>query len=348
MRDDREGIIDVMRPDAHDAARLLGRMLRVARRCGLPPARATRGIGAAVRGRTLDRLLERLARRLADSPTPEHRDVAAALAAAVGARDHATALALVTTAGCRTDLRAEKMVSRPPPASSGSATPRSPRAASSPRFARRTPGPSCSAAAPSARCSRARPEARGYFTFAFIRHPFDRTRSCHADKHALALRDRRAARWFIEPWHGLRLGMTFAEFCRWLDTPWGSDAFADRHWLSQHRQIRAADGRLPDFLGRWERLDADWRAVTARLGLPCRELPRLNAGPRGARAAGPPDDAAAAALRRRYAEDFRIGGYDGDFGVGGHEEGPDDGGPGGPPEPASRAPARPRAAHGRD
>ena len=347
MRDDREGIIDVMRPDAHDAARLLGRMLRLARRCGLPPARATRGIGAAVRGRTLDRLLERLARRLADSPTPEHRDVAAALAAAVGARDHATALALVTTAGCRTDLRAEKMVSR--------------RHRflwlGNPKVASRSIIAALRAADPGAELFRGRtlgevlarrPEARGYFTFAFIRHPFDRTRSCHADKHALALRDRRAARWFIEPWHGLRLGMTFAEFCRWLDTPWGSDAFADRHWLSQHRQIRAADGRLPDFLGRWERLDADWRAVTARLGLPCRELPRLNAGPRGARAAGPPDDPAAAALRRRYAEDFRIGGYDGDFGVGGHEEGPDDGGPGGPPEPASRAPARPRAAHGRD
>ena len=74
--------------------------------------------------------------------------------------------------------------------------------------------------------------------------------------------------------------MTFAEFCRWLDTPWGSDAFADRHWLSQHRQVRTAGGLLPDFLGHWECLDADWRAVTGRLGLPVRELPRLNAGPR--------------------------------------------------------------------
>ena len=175
-----------------------------------------------------------------------------------------------------------------------------------------------------------RPEAREYFTFAFIRHPLDRIRSCHADKHALALRDHKAARWFIEPWHGLGLGMTFAEFCRWLDTPWGSDAFADRHWLSQHRQIRTAGGRLPDFLGHWERLDADWRALTARLGLPIRELPRLNAGLRGAHAAEAPDTAAAALLRRRYAEasDHNLCKRS--------------------PEPPARAPAWPRAADGSD
>ena len=101
-----------MSPDPHDAARLLGRILGLARRCGLLPDRGRSAIGGAVRNRMLDRLLERLARRLADSPTPEHRDVAAALAAAIGAHDHARALALVTTAGRRTDLRAEKMVSR--------------------------------------------------------------------------------------------------------------------------------------------------------------------------------------------------------------------------------------------
>ena len=339
MRDDPGSVTDIiMSPDPHDAARALGRILGLARRCGLLPARATRGIGAAARNRTLDRLLERLARRLADSPTPEHRDVAAALAAAIAAQDHAAALVLVTTAGCRTDLRAEKMVSR--------------RYRflwlCNPKVASRSIIDALRAADPDAELFRGRtldevlvrrPEARGYFTFAFIRHPLDRTRSCHADKHALALRDRKAARWFIEPWHGLRLGMTFAEFCRWLESPWGSDAFADRHWLSQHRQIRTADGRLPDFLGHWERLDADWRAVTGRLGLPFRELPRLNPGPRGVHGAQPPDTAAAALLRRRYAEDFRIGGYD---------EASDDALSHRSPEPAARAPGRPRAAHGSD
>ena len=303
-----------MSSDPHDAARLLGRLL---------------GLG---------RLLERLARRLADSPTPEHRDVAAALAAAIRAQDHATALALVTTAGCRTDLRAEKMVSH--------------RYRflwlCNPKVASRSIIAALRTADPDAELFRGRtldevlarrPEARGYFTFAFIRHPRDRTRSCHADKHALALRDRRAARWFIEPWHGLSPGMTFAEFCRWLATPWGSDAFADRHWLSQHRQIRTADGRLTDFLGHWECLDADRRAVTGRLGLPFRELPRLNAGPRGVHAAVRHDTAAAALLRRRYAADFRIGSY---------AEASDHSLCERSSEPPARAPAWPRAADGSD
>ena len=337
MCDDSGNVTDtIMSPDPHDAARRLGRILGLARRCGLLPARGRGRVGTALRYRTLDRLLERLARRLGESPTPEHRDVAAALAAAVEARDLPTALALVTTAGRRTDLRAEKMVSR--------------RYRflwlCNPKVASRSIIAALRAADPGAELFRnrtlhevlaRRPEARGYFTFAFIRHPLDRTRSCHADKHALALRERRAARWFIEPWHGLSPGMTFAEFCRWLDTPWGSDAFADRHWLSQHRQIRTADGRLPDFLGHWERLDADWRAVTARLGLPFQELPRLNPGPRDVHAAELPDTAIATLLRRRYAEDFRIGGYDEASGHGLCERSP---------EPPARAPARPRAADG--
>ena len=337
MRDDTERVTDTMSPDPHDVARRLGRLLGLARRCGLLPARDRNGIAAAG-NRMLTRRLERLARRLADSPTPEHRDVAAALAAAIAAQDHARALALVTTAGCRTDLRAEKMVSR--------------RYRfvwlCNPKVASRSLIAALRAADPDAELFRGRtleevlarrPQARGYFTFAFIRHPLDRIRSCHADKHALALRERRAARWFIEPWHGLSPGMTFAEFCRWLDTPWGSDAFADRHWLSQHRQIRTADGRLPDFLGHWECLDADWRAVTGRLGLPFRELPRLNAGPRGVHAAQAPDTAAAAVLRRRYAEDLRIGGYD---------EASDHSLCNRSSEPPARAPAWPRTADGSD
>ena len=301
--------------DAHDAARLLGRVLRVAGRCGLLPVRDTAdthlptGIGAVVRRQSLDHLLDRLACRLAVSRTVEHRDVAAALAAAVGVEDYRTALVLVTTAGCRTDLGAEKIISR--------------RYRflwiCNPKVASRSIIAALREADPEIELIRGRtldevlerhPEARGYFSFAFVRHPCDRTFSCYADKHGLALHDRTTRRWFIEPYHGLTTGMSFGEFCRWLNMPWGSDAFADRHWLSQHRQIRTAEGRLPDFLGHWESLDVDWRAVTERLGMPYRDLPRLNARPEELPAGERPDAATAALLRRRYAEDFRVGGYD--------------------------------------
>ena len=302
--------------DAHDAAWLLGRVLRVADRCGLLPVRDTAGtrlpagIGTVVRRWALDRLLDHVAQRLAVSRTVEHRDVAAALGAAVKAKDYRTALALVTTAGCRADLRAEKIISR--------------RYRflwiCNPKVASRSIIAALREADPEIELIRGRtldevlkcrPEARGYFSFAFVRHPYDRTFSCYADKHSLARRDRNAARWFIEPYYGLTTGMSFGDFCRWLNTPWGSDAFADRHWLSQHRQIRTADGRLPDFLGHCESLDADWRAVTERLGMPCRDLPRLNVEPEELPAGEGLDAATAALLRRRYAEDFRVGGYDG-------------------------------------
>ena len=124
----------------------------------------------------------------------------------------------------------------------------------------------------------ARPEVRDYYTFAFIRHPCERAFSFFADKHGNLVRngDPVAILHFVQPFHGVHEGMTFAEFCRWLDMPFGADAFADRHWLSQHLQIVLPDGSLPDFVGRYERLDDDWKTVMARLGLPQTVLPRRN------------------------------------------------------------------------
>ena len=290
------------RTDTRHAARLLAR------------AFAAFGGGRLLPLPVRKRAFAALANRLARSPVPECRAVAAALDAAIDAGDAAAALALLATAGQRPDLRAEKIVSQ-----------RhrylwicNPKAASRSLIA------ALRAADPGARLIRnrtleevlaAHPEARDYFRFAFVRHPADRTRSSWADKHTLARSERAARRWFIDPWYGLSAEMGFDAFCRWLGTPFGSDAFADRHWLSQHRQLRDGDGRLPEFLGRYERLDADWRVVCGRIGLPHRPLPRLNPRPEGCVAA-PVDADTAALLRRRYAEDFRVGGYGG----GGHED----------------------------
>lgn len=305
-----------MTPDVHHAALRLSRLLvaasELAARTGT--ARVVQGtrIGAALHRRTRDLLFRRLARCLAQSATGEHREVAAALDAAVDAVDYRAAWTLARTAGCKSDLRAEKVISR--------------RHRfvwiCVPKVASRSIIAGLRAADPGAEVVRRRtldeilerrPETRGYFRFAFMRHPVDRALSFYADKHALALRNAQSRCWFIDPWYGLETGMSFVELCRWLDTPWGSDAFADRHWLSQHRQIVSADGRLPDFIGHWETLEADWRSVAQRLGMPWRPLPRLNARPRGAEADTRIDtrmDAdSVALLRRRYREDFRLGGY---------------------------------------
>ncbi len=266
-----------MRPDTQDAARLLARTL---------PAASTGPLTGRIAGHLGRRALAAVARRLLRSPAVEHRNVAAALVAAIEAGDDAAALALASTAGRRPDLRAEKIVSRKYRYLW----------ICNPKAASRSIVAALRAADPGATLIRnrtleavlaAHPEARGYFRFAFLRHPVDRTRSCWADKHRLARTDPDNRRWFIDPWYGLSAGMGFDAFCRWLDTPFGSDAFADRHWLSQHRQLRDGDGRLPEFLGRYERLDADWRALCERLGLPSPAAPPPCGGPRAATSAPP-------------------------------------------------------------
>ena len=285
--------------DAHDDARRLARAGALLARIGAMPPAGLR-----------DRAFARLAARLAASPVPEHREIAAALGRALAAGDPAAALALASTAGRRADRRAEKIVSH--------------RYRflwiGNPKVASRSLIRALKAADPDAQLILRRtldeildrrPVLRDYFSFAFVRHPAARARSFHADKHGLALNDPRARRWFIEPWHGLSVGMRFEELCRWLVTPAGSDVFADRHWLSQHAQIRTRDDRAPDYVGRWETLEEDWRAVAAHTGMPYRALPRLNASGEAAPAAEPAETPEAAALlRRRYAEDFRLWGYE--------------------------------------
>lgn len=177
----------------------------------------------------------------------------------------------------------------------------------------------------------ARPEARDWFSFAFVRHPFDRTLSFwwemqfhryHPDKlhDFLLVAVREKKRRWLSRFHGAGSIAGFDDFCLWLNTPWGSDAFADRHFLSQRAQLCCADGRRPDFIGRFETLDADFRRASARVGMPAPDLPALNAMA-GWRA--PPAAAAVARalvvpgltgrnkalIARRYAEDFALGGY---------------------------------------
>ena len=296
-----------MIPDGYEAARLLQRVLAGRDAASGRAARllAAAGSVAAVRPVLVRAALAMLAR----SAAPEQRQAAAAASAAVAARDWETARAVAANAARRPDLRAEKIVSRRYRFLWICVT----------KVASRSLIAALLAADPDAELIEgrtlqeifaARPEVRGYCSLAFLRHPGRRALSFWGDQYVRLAGTPAARRDFIEPYYGTREGMPFAEFCRWLDTPYGSDAFADRHWLSQHRQIRLPGGGLPDFIGRYERLDADWQAAAARLGLPPRALPRLRTGPESVTAAEQLDGGTAALLRRRYAEDFRLGGYD--------------------------------------
>lgn len=177
------------------------------------------------------------------------------------------------------------------------------------------------------------PQAKEYYSFAFVRNPFSRALSSywemhfhrrHAEQFQRHAKDwkRDAKRISIARYHGIAENSGFDDFCLWLNTPYGCDAFADRHFLSQHVQIGLGNGRLPDFIGRFENLDADFKRAAENIGLPAAELPLLNT------VAGwqPTPDALEAGrstvgahltednkalLRTRYAQDFELGGYAG-------------------------------------
>ena len=144
------------------------------------------------------------------------------------------------------------------------------------------------------------PETNGFFSFAFVRSPFERARSFFDDKLDPGPL---APEWNVDRrYYGLHKGMSFAEYCRWLETPFGSDAFAERHWLSQYRHIEA-NGCLPDYVGSYENLEESWRWVLARLGVPHTALPHLN---KRRTVCVEVDDDSLAVLHRRYVRDFEL------------------------------------------
>ena len=143
-------------------------------------------------------------------------------------------------------------------------------------------------------CARYSREVGDYFTFGFARQPLDRLWACWQE------RVRRGGR------HGLSKDMDFLSFCEWIVSPWGSDAFADRHWLSQYHFLTGPDGRPLDFIGRLETIDDDWRHISECVGLLHLDLPHHHPS----RQPGPgegPDSLEPELLDRlhaRYREDF--------------------------------------------
>ncbi len=150
-----------------------------------------------------------------------------------------------------------------------------------------------------------------WFTFAFVRNPWDRLVSCYKNKLATATSGPRvvdgARRSFLRLYPlGLRAGMSFEEFARFVAICPESEA--DPHFRSQHCFLPMRDGapRL-DFVGRFERLAEDWEMVRKRLGLRER-LPHLNRERRASyRAFYTP--ALAALVGKRYARDIALFGF---------------------------------------
>lgn len=172
------------------------------------------------------------------------------------------------------------------------------------------------------------PETKDYFSFAFVRHPFDKAISFHSDLHGyrrnfnetFRARKNEINRFFFTRYHGLAETRDFDAYCEWLNSPYGSDEYAARIFRSQHLVIRMGRDRLPDFVGRLENIRADLDRVASRVGMPKPALPTLNTmsgwrtTPEALRAARSKaavqlTDRNKALLRKRYQGDFLLGGY---------------------------------------
>lgn len=119
---------------------------------------------------------------------------------------------------------------------------------------------------------------RDFFTFSFVRNPFDRVvsfyRSVFLDPDPAPGRKKN----FIDPLCDFfgKKEISFADFVSYVSED--SDEFANTHWLSQHILLYEPFGDLlVDFVGRFESLERDFEFVCERIGVRA-ELPRVNPG----------------------------------------------------------------------
>lgn len=268
---------------------------------------------------------------------PAHPQAARMIARALAGGEFADALRMLRTAGFQPDRRSEKMVSRkynfvciciPKVASRSLIVALSNVDADIETFNLTIE-----------ELFAARPETERYFVFSFVRHPYTRALSLYQEIFpSQAIMDGKQQgtihaydglgethdgkrRRLVRAYHGLGETRNFDDYCDWLNTFLAADAFAERHFLSQYAHTRIRGDRTPNFIGRFEDLDADLSAVAEHLDMPKPVMPMLNsmAGWRAtpeaiskARTAANAEltDRNKALLRRRYARDFALGNYD--------------------------------------
>lgn len=161
---------------------------------------------------------------------------------------------------------------------------------------------------------------QGLFTFAFVRNPWDRLVSCYRDKILGEVHDftrlhpTRKIAYCLAQFDCFHAGMPFDEFAEVIAAI--PDREADEHFRSQHTFLTDGTGGIAlDFVGRFERLDRDFRRVCRELGMPEMSLPFVQAAPHGRDYRQYYTPSTQQLVGERFVDDVSLFGYD--FGAGG-------------------------------
>jgi hypothetical protein len=98
-----------------------------------------------------------------------------------------------------------------------------------------------------------------YFKFGFVRNPWDRVVSLYHRREGVELRDR----------------LMFDEFVKWIEYSSSTCIHPVPHTNQLDWFVDARGNVLVDFIGRFEQIQADWKAIASRLGLQ-ENLPHRN------------------------------------------------------------------------
>jgi len=155
-----------------------------------------------------------------------------------------------------------------------------------------------------------RPECCNLYKIAFVRNPWDRIASCYRDKIVYPSTVFKIR--YTHRYRGIWPDMPFEQFIEWLAcTEEGSDTYADRHWISQHKLLEEKSGHVVyDFLVRFESLESDLKSVFQSIGAPEPVLSVVNTTtdrPRSARSDY--DRRTYSLIKQRYARDIELLGY---------------------------------------
>lgn len=122
--------------------------------------------------------------------------------------------------------------------------------------------------------------AGDYFVFTVVRNPLERLVSCYKDKIVQAKEKGKPSplEWYLDGY--LMRSKNFADFVgrvKWIPEKLHDSHFASQYNIIYNRRIggKAVVSRVPDYIGRFERLNEDWQLIKERFDIG--EIPHHNA-----------------------------------------------------------------------